>query len=53
MTLLTLIEQERTLMHQLADKYGLGDERTIEQSQRLDGLIVREMKRDGWKRDFV
>ncbi|MBS3885595.1 MAG: aspartyl-phosphate phosphatase Spo0E family protein [Dethiobacter sp.] len=30
-----LIERERDTMHRLAAEHGLGDERTIRQSQRL------------------
>lgn len=34
------IERERKTMHRLAAEHGLGDERTIRQSQRLDKLLL-------------
>ena len=38
------IEAHRAKMVQLAGQYGLSDARVLRMSQRLDALIVREMK---------
>ena len=38
--LMVRIELERDKMHQLAAEHGLLNERTMEQSQRLDRLIA-------------
>ncbi len=42
-----LIEAYRARMHQLAAVYGMGDARVLRLSQRLDRLIVAEMRGKG------
>lgn len=38
------IERARRKMYELAERYGVSDPRVVEQSQRLDKLIVEEQK---------
>ena len=39
------LESERKKMEKLIDKHGLSDKKTIKQSQKLDKLINKAMKK--------
>lgn len=43
-TLKYAIERERCILHTLVAQYGLNDERSLQQSRKLDQLILKAQK---------
>ncbi|EEG76844.1 Spo0E family sporulation regulatory protein-aspartic acid phosphatase [Dethiobacter alkaliphilus] len=43
--MLALIDRERERLHKFASQWGFGDQRTLQQSERVDRLIYVFMRR--------